>query len=328
MSDLRTQLDQFAERTPQSGDPFERLSRRRRVRHRNRRITAGIIAIAVAVGGSILAFATFRTGGRQPLNQGNEPVLVFDVAPQQQLPSGRSVTLTTTLPEGSIVEAGFIGRYCGSLAPVRPHRVPADGKLRLAVPPPNCPGTIGYYRERGWVVAFVRPKRVAPGDWIYSVPLLRDAHRSGTIPDLTIVPVWFVSPASGKQTGPYPRGAFEACPDMKGVIEADGAGADEAALRFSRLWASGRHGQAHRFMDRSARKLENWAAAGDPKKMAILHAPGKPARHDGLVRYGCGPAVADKSWEVVIDEGTPSSSLDFTIYLVRRAGGWKVWGSY
>jgi len=146
--------------------------------------------------------------------------------------------------------------------------------------------------------------------------------------ELTIVPVQLVNSEMTEGASPYPRGAFQACPDMKGVIEKDGTGADHVALKFSKLWASGRHSKARRYMDPSARKLKIWAAAGDPQKMQILNAPGKPARHDGLVRYGCGPAVADKSSEVVIDDGTSSASLDFTIYLVRRASGWKVWGSY
>ena len=46
------------------------------------------------------------------------------------------------------------------------------------------------------------------------------------------------------------------------------------------------------------------------------------------MRYGCGPRVAERSWEVVIDDGTTSSSLDFTIYLIHRPNGWKVWGAY
>ena len=44
--------------------------------------------------------------------------------------------------------------------------------------------------------------------------------------------------------------------------------------------------------------------------------------------FGCGPDVAARAWEVTVDDGTSSASLDFTVYLVHRSDGWKVWGSY
>jgi hypothetical protein len=31
---------------------------------------------------------------------------------------------------------------------------------------------------------------------------------------------------------------------------------------------------------------------------------------------------------ISIDDGTDSASADFTIYLVLREAGWKVWGAY
>ena len=32
--------------------------------------------------------------------------------------------------------------------------------------------------------------------------------------------------------------------------------------------------------------------------------------------------------EQTADDGTSSASLDFTLYLIQRPDGWKVWGSY
>jgi hypothetical protein len=333
MSDLRTQLDRVANRVRPTDDPFEQLSRRRRTRHRNHRITAGVLAIAVAAGGSVAVFKAFERAAPERPAPGQigarvqDPTLVFDVSAHTELSIGRKVTLHSSLSAGSTVSAGVILRSaCGSPV-IDNYRTPSDGDIRVEIGGSNCEGIV-MYPIVAWLVAFVPPRHVPPGSYVMNGKLLQSWHDGGSLPHLTMLGVKLVPGTPTANAGPYPRGAFEACPAMKGVIETDGAGADTVALRFSQLWASGRHGQAHRFIDRSARNLQNWAAAGDPTKMRILDAPGKPARHDGLVRYGCGPAVADKSWEVVIDDGTPSASLDFTIYLVRRAGGWKVWGSY
>jgi hypothetical protein len=47
-----------------------------------------------------------------------------------------------------------------------------------------------------------------------------------------------------------------------------------------------------------------------------------------LVRFSCGDDVAAYTVSISIDDGTDSASADFTIYLVLREGGWKVWGAY
>jgi hypothetical protein len=61
MRDLRTGLERIAERAKASPDAFERLERARRRYERNRRITAGGVALLVAVAGSFAAFTAFRT---------------------------------------------------------------------------------------------------------------------------------------------------------------------------------------------------------------------------------------------------------------------------
>jgi hypothetical protein len=50
---------------------------------------------------------------------------------------------------------------------------------------------------------------------------------------------------------------------------------------------------------------------------------------DEPVRSFCGPRVASRSWKVVMHDanGVTSDGLA-AFYLVRRATGWKVWGSY
>jgi hypothetical protein len=47
-----------------------------------------------------------------------------------------------------------------------------------------------------------------------------------------------------------------------------------------------------------------------------------------LVRFSCGNDVAAYTVAISIDDGTDSASADFTIYLVLREAGWKVWGAY
>ena len=60
MSDPRSILQRAAERIAPRGDAFERLERRRERKQRNRRITAGVVALLVAVAGSYAAFSVFR----------------------------------------------------------------------------------------------------------------------------------------------------------------------------------------------------------------------------------------------------------------------------
>src|SRR5205823_13085502 len=86
MSDLRTHLDRVAQRARPVPDPFERLALRLRRHQRNRRITAGILAVAVAAGGALAAFTAFHqpaTGPASRFSNGAlvDPELGFDVSP-------------------------------------------------------------------------------------------------------------------------------------------------------------------------------------------------------------------------------------------------------
>jgi hypothetical protein len=60
MNDPRTILERAARRIDPRSDAFERLDRRRERKARNRRITAGVVALLVAIGGSYTAFTVFR----------------------------------------------------------------------------------------------------------------------------------------------------------------------------------------------------------------------------------------------------------------------------
>ena len=63
MSDPRTILERAARRIDPRSDAFERLDRRRERKARNRRFTAGVVALLVAIGGSYAAFSVFRDSG-------------------------------------------------------------------------------------------------------------------------------------------------------------------------------------------------------------------------------------------------------------------------
>jgi hypothetical protein len=42
----------------------------------------------------------------------------------------------------------------------------------------------------------------------------------------------------------------------------------------------------------------------------------------------CGTAVAAATYAVTFDDSSASASLDFTVYVIKRSDGWKVWGMY
>src|SRR5205085_7216509 len=74
MSDIRDILERVGSHVATSDDPFERLSRRRTARQRNRRVGTAIIALAIALGGSLGAFAAFR--GRPAPSRTPVPITV------------------------------------------------------------------------------------------------------------------------------------------------------------------------------------------------------------------------------------------------------------
>jgi hypothetical protein len=80
MSELRTRLERLGDRVRPPADAYERLERARRRRERNRRITAGVIALLLAVAGSLAAFSAFRGGEDRVGGQDDE---FFALWPEQ-----------------------------------------------------------------------------------------------------------------------------------------------------------------------------------------------------------------------------------------------------
>lgn len=81
MRDLRSRLQRLSERARPAADAFARLERARRRRERNRRFEAGVVAVLVAVAGSISAFMALTGGGETRLWGTNEDV--FALWPEQ-----------------------------------------------------------------------------------------------------------------------------------------------------------------------------------------------------------------------------------------------------
>jgi hypothetical protein len=61
MDDLRTRLDHLSTRVEDRPDALVRLERRRRVRARTRRWTAGVLAVGIAAVGTVTAYSAFTT---------------------------------------------------------------------------------------------------------------------------------------------------------------------------------------------------------------------------------------------------------------------------
>lgn len=128
----------------------------------------------------------------------------------------------------------------------------------------------------------------------------------------------------------YPRGAFEWCPSLHDVSvfgPQPRRQATAAAEEFVEALRDGDEKRLAEVVDASAPVgLSPWAGVSTTAGWKARSRG--PASGDGLVVFGCGRAVATSTWRVLLDDGTPSASLDTTLYLVQRPEGWKVWGAY
>jgi hypothetical protein len=120
---------------------------------------------------------------------------------------------------------------------------------------------------------------------------------------------------------------FAACPGITDAVppgEDAAPTAEAAATAFVRASLSGDDATVAAYSDpvASENRVDITAAATtDP----VL---GDASAADDPIASACGPEVAGLSWAVTIDDGTDSASMDFVLYLIRRADGWKVWGMY
>jgi hypothetical protein len=106
MSDTTGLLDRVAERIPVPGDALEQLGRRRHSRNRARRITAGLLALAITIAGGARAWMTFGSARTQ------RPITPIVADTYVRFPAAAAVrhdrlgrlqiVIRTNLPEGTV----------------------------------------------------------------------------------------------------------------------------------------------------------------------------------------------------------------------------------
>jgi hypothetical protein len=273
--------------------------------------------------------------------------------PGATLESGSTIAAPTSYPDSAGILAGYayLGE-CSGFSAFPPVRV-SDGQIEFVVAPSSfrehceSPGAGGGSSASGSASAGGGPGLLArpvdgyvfvariPGGATDLDPFSLAPGETVGIEDLAAVPVHFVPAASPAPSSPspepgvLPRGAFQWCPDVAGSLPPDRGASTEAtdvAVKFAAAYAAGEDAAARSLADDGAFDHASWSVAG--ATTAIRPTSDSSAAGDGLVIYGCGPDVAEQSWEVTLDDGTSSASLDFTLYLIRRPDGWKVWGSY
>lgn len=133
---------------------------------------------------------------------------------------------------------------------------------------------------------------------------------------------------SGPIDDPYPRGWFEWCPGGP-FLEAGpdwSERASEIAVRFARAYAGGDQATLAEVLDASV-------PVGAEFRVVLAEGAeptvGGTSAHGGqIVNYSCGKDVDGHTVAVAIDDGSESASADFSVFLVPREAGWKVWGVY
>ena len=127
---------------------------------------------------------------------------------------------------------------------------------------------------------------------------------------------------------PYPRGWFEWCPD--GPFRKPGPDwserASEIAVRFARAYESGDQPTLAEVLDASVPVGAEFSVVlAEGAEPTVV---GTSARGGQIASFSCGKGVDGHTVTVAIDDGSESASADFTVFLVPRDDGWKVWGVY
>jgi hypothetical protein len=101
MGDLRSDLERIGHGVEPRADAFERLERRRRTRDRNRRLTAGGLALVIAIGGSVVAYSALRDDGPAGIVAGTSGPSRDELAPMVASIrcDGRSTVVETQVVE-------------------------------------------------------------------------------------------------------------------------------------------------------------------------------------------------------------------------------------
>lgn len=127
---------------------------------------------------------------------------------------------------------------------------------------------------------------------------------------------------------PYPRGWFQWCPE--GPFPEAGREwserASEAAVRFTLAYVDGDEDTLAEVLDPSVPTGAEFSVVLAEGVLPIVG--GTDARGGQIVNYSCGNDVDAYTVAITIDDGSTSASADFTVFLVLREDGWKVWGVY
>jgi hypothetical protein len=400
MADPRTIIEHAAERVQPKADAFERLERRRRRRLRNRRITSGVVAMLVAVGGSYTAFALFRNAsplvGSGPSGgsgaSGGPPIAaqvmcdgaitVVETPVVQPQPDGVHLQIDNTSGQDLRLEVKEVG---GQNAPSGTSQTewqfgPGIYEVRC-----TAPATAGGYQALEvqdpthlWISPDLSCNSVtgvasamapgAVGEKSLPVEILRE-HVTGLQPNDVMEPGgypqspepeilvvrdgqviasyhfmsdgqegWLLDSSqqcfdvplgwSEASSSTYPRGAFTWCPSPPFLdLPSDWkVPASDVAIKFVDLYRSGDAAALRDLMDLGVPEDASWPITIAPGTSPTIL--GTSAAGGDLVQFGCGPDVDAHTVSVTFDDGTSSTSLDFTLYVAYRSDGWKVWGAY
>ncbi|HYZ10537.1 MAG TPA: hypothetical protein VE962_01430 [Actinomycetota bacterium] len=119
------------------------------------------------------------------------------------------------------------------------------------------------------------------------------------------------------------------CPSLDGSMPRPpdaSAQAVDVAVRFTTALRSGDEATAAALLDPAGEGVDDIIGSRGPIPARAV-ADG-PVEGYGFVERDCGTDVADRSWFVIVDDGSDSASLDTTLLLIRRDDGWRIWGAY
>jgi hypothetical protein len=411
-------LERAARRIDPRSDAFERLERRRERKARNRRITAGVVALLVAIGGSYAAFSVFRDSNGGTIGTPGDTGFRASPTVAEPLPSVARVSCTDTgtqistpivqpQPDGvHIVVDNTTGTDLGLqiqdfggdnapmgtseiVRPIPPGVYGLNCTTSSTAAEPTTYETFEVQDPRGiWVSTDLTSCMSASGiaaasstgstgdivgvqgtpvevvtstiSGLLATDIVEPAGYPSTTDEANVRVVrdgkvvatyhlfpddhggWYIDSASAcdgtdlaslgssnATSSSYPRGAFGWCPDLADAPEPGRNWADQAsaaALRFVDAYEANDAAVLAQLTDPSVPSDAVWPISVSPGATPSL--TGTNARGGDLVNFGCGNDVDAYTAAITIDDGTNSASLDFTLYLILRSDGWKVWGAY
>lgn len=174
MSELPTLLAQIGDRVLPADDSFERLARVRGRRDRRRKVSAGVLAVAIAAGGTFtVARAFHRSESPRPIGAvpSGTYIQLQDAIPAGDSSGRYSISAFTNLPEGTKVLIDVLSPKHGAYwtAGVSGGHISIDIRL-------GCNGKQGNVRGSSFRVGL----SVAPGD-LQGFGILRGHPRPFTL---------------------------------------------------------------------------------------------------------------------------------------------------